>query len=159
MAASLGPALPAFRVAQIGLDAAPERSLVLPLCTVDEAGFPHVALLGAWEVVAADATTVRLALASGSRSAENLRRSGRATLLLIDGRGAHYVKMHVTEAAPRMRDAPWNAMFNGRVEDVLEDATDPEREGASHLVSGIRCVTDPGREPARAAVLAELRQP
>jgi hypothetical protein len=63
------------------------------------------------------------------------------------------------EVAPAMRTAPWNARFEGRVEQVLADAADPSREGTSHLVRGIEAAVDPSREPARAAVLAELRQP
>jgi hypothetical protein len=157
MADSIGPALPASRVAQLGPGSAPDRALVLPLCTVDDAGFPHVALLGAWEVTVADTSALRFAIGGGSRSAANLRRSGRATLLIVDEAAAHYVKLRVTEASGAMRAAPWNARFDASVVDVLEDATHPEREGTSHLVSGIRCVTDPACEPARAAVLAELR--
>jgi hypothetical protein len=159
VASLVGSALPAARLAQLGVSAHPDRSLVLPLCTVDEAGFPHVALLGAWEVVAWDAVTLRVAIAGRSHSAENLRRTGRATLVIVDGQGAHYVKLRVREVAPAMRVAPWNARFEGCVEQVLADAADPSREGTSHLVHGIGAAIDPSREPARAAVLAELREP
>lgn len=159
MAASLGPALPATRLGQLGVQAAVDRSLVLPICTMDDAGFPHVALLGAWEVVALDARRLRLAVATGSRSAANMRRDGRATLLIIDSAAAHYVKLTVTEARPAMRAAPWNAAFDARVADVLEDAADPSREAAARITSGIRCETDAAGDHARAAVLSELRQP
>jgi hypothetical protein len=151
--------LPAARLAQLGVSAPPDRSLVLPLCTVDEAGFPHIALLGTWEVVAWDAGTVRLAIAGATRSADNLRRTGRATLVIVDALAAHYVKLRVREVAPAMRAAPWNARFEGCVEQVLADAADPSREGTSHLVRGIEAAVDLSREPARIAVLAELREP
>jgi hypothetical protein len=159
MSQPLGPVLPPLRLAQLGRHALPDRGLVLQLCTVDELGFPHVALLGAWEVVAWDASTVRMAVGARSGTADNLRRTGRATLVIVDARGAHTVKIHVREAVPAMRDSTWNARFDGRVELVLADAANPEREGTSHIVHGIVASLDPTREPARAAVLAELREP
>ena len=155
MAQPLGPALPVSRLAQLGPAAAPDRTLVLPLCTVDEAGFPHVALLGVWEVVAWDAATVRFAVAGRSGTAANLRRTGRATLIVLDGAGAHYVKLRVREAAAAMRDATWNARFEGLVQQVLADAADPEREGASHLVHGSRRHRSrPGTDARRGAFRA-----
>jgi hypothetical protein len=159
MAQHVGPALPAARLAQFGPAATPDRTLVLQLCSVDEDGFPHVALLGAWEVVAWDGATVRLAVGARSGTAANLRRTGRATLVVVDGHGAHYVKLGVREVTAAMRASPWNARFDGLVADVLADAANPEREGASHVVHGIGVSIDPSREPARAAVLAELREP
>ena len=159
MSHPVGSALPALRAAQLGPSAAPDRTLVLQLCTVDERGFPHLALLGAWEVVAWDASTLRLAVGARSGTAANLRRSGLATLVIIDAHGAHYVKLRAREVAPAMRDAAWNARFDARVELELADAADPAREGTSRIVHGIGAVIDPSREPARAAVLAELREP
>jgi hypothetical protein len=159
MAASLGPVLPAVRVAQLGTGASIDRALVLPLCTVDEAGFPHAALLGAWEIVALDASSLRFAVAGSSRSAANLRRTAHATLLIVDHTAAHYVKLHVSERRAAMRAAPWSASFDARVADVLEDAAHPGREAGARLVTGIRCETDPAGDPARTALLAELRHP
>jgi hypothetical protein len=159
MARPIGSSLPAVRLAQLAPTAPPDRALVLQLCTVDDRGFPHVALLGAWEVVAWDAATLRLAVGAQSGTAANLRRTGLATLVAIDAHGAHYVKLLVHEVAPAMRDAAWNARFDGRVELVLADAAEPAREGTSHIVHGIEAALDASREPARAAVLAELREP
>ena len=156
MSSSAGAALPVSRLAQLGPAAAPDRALVLPLCTVDDAGFPHVALLGSWEVVALDAGTLRMAVAGTSRTARHLRRDGRATLLLVDASGAHYVKLSAREVAPAMHGAPRNARFEARVEDVLADAVDPAGEGTSHLLHGIGAATDPSGDPAREAVRAEL---
>lgn len=159
MAQPIGSALPTVRLAQLGPTAPPDRSLVLQLCTVDERGFPHVSLLGSWEVVAWNESTLRLAVGARSATAANLRRDGLATLVAIDAHGAHYVKLRVREVATAMRDAAWNARFEARVELVLADAADPVREGTSHIVHGIEAAIDPSREPARAAVLAELREP
>lgn len=131
---------------------------MLQLCTVDDRGFPHVALLGAWEVLAWDAYTLRLAVGGCSTTAANMRRTGQATLLVVDAHGAHYVKMRVHEVAASMRSAAWNARFDGRVEVVLADAADPGREGSGHIVQGIMADTDPTSEPGRSAVLAELEE-
>ena len=76
MTVPLGAALPASRLAQLGPAASPDRALVVPLCTMDDDGFPHVALLGTWEVVALDRGTLRIAVGAGSRSARHLRRDG-----------------------------------------------------------------------------------
>lgn len=159
MAQPIGSALPTVRLAQLGRAATPDRTLVLQLCTIDEGGFPHVALLGAWEVVAWDASTLRLAVGARSETAANLRRTGLATLVVVDAHGAHYVKLRVREVTAAMRDAAWSARFEARVEVVLADAADPAREGTSRIVRGIEAATDPSREPARVAVLTELREP
>jgi hypothetical protein len=159
MSQPIGQALPPVRLSQLGRTAPPDRTLVLQLLTVDEEGFPHVALLGAWEVVAWDPSTIRLAVGTGSSTAANLRRRGEATLTAIDAHGAHYAKVRVHEVSAAMRDSSWNARFDARVESVLADGANPDREGASRIVHGILASIDPTREPARAAVLAELREP
>lgn len=65
----------------------------LPFLTVDEAGFPHVALLSRAEA-RADRQRVLVAVAS-RRTRGNLVRTGRATLIGIAGDTAHYLKLHV----------------------------------------------------------------
>jgi hypothetical protein len=158
MTLPLGAALPASRLAQLGPAASPDRALVVPLCTIDDEGFPHVALLGTWEVVALDQGTVRIALTAASRSAHHLRRDGRATLMLVDADGTHYVKVRAVETAAAMRQAPWNARFDGRVEQVLGDMADP-REGSSRVLHGIAASIDAVHENTREAVRAELSEP
>jgi hypothetical protein len=65
----------------------------LPFLTVDEAGFPHVALLSRAEA-RADARRVVVAVAS-RRTRGNLLRTGRATLIGVAGDTAHYLKLEV----------------------------------------------------------------
>jgi hypothetical protein len=141
-----------------GRDPGRHRGLVLPFCTVDAGGWPHVALLSYTEVVARDASTLRVALYADSGSAENLRRGGRATLLIFDAGLAQYIKLHAAEL-PQQRIAatPWNAVFELRVEQVLSDAADPQREGGSVITSGTSFEPDPAHDVMRAAVLAALR--
>lgn len=133
------------------------RRLVLPLCTVDAEGWPHVALLSHTELVARDPATLRAALYADSRSAGHLRQSGRATLLVFDAGLAQYVKVRAEELDERIAATPWNAVFELRVEEVLGDAADPGREGGSILTTGVTFEPDPSHDVVRAAVLAALR--
>lgn len=67
-----------------------------PFLTVDDAGYPHVALLSRAEMdVRADRGAV-LAVVASTRSTANLRRDGRAGLIAVAGTVAHYAKLRVT---------------------------------------------------------------
>mgnify|MGYP001396359393 CR=1 FL=1 len=55
-----------------------------PTATTDAAGRPHPALLSYGEVLARDASTLRLAAAKGSATAENMRIRGAVTLCLVE---------------------------------------------------------------------------
>lgn len=69
-----------------------------PFLTVDEAGFPHVALLSRAELdVTPDGSDV-IAVIASSRTRANLGRDGRAGLIAIGGIVAHYAKLSVTRA-------------------------------------------------------------
>jgi hypothetical protein len=66
-----------------------------PFLTVDEAGFPHVALLSRAEVdVSPDGGEI-LAVVASSRTRANLTRDGHAGLIVIAGTTAHYAKLRV----------------------------------------------------------------
>ncbi|HWG02334.1 MAG TPA: hypothetical protein VG164_10890 [Trebonia sp.] len=69
-----------------------------PLLTVDDAGFPHVALLSKAEIdVTPDGSAV-LAVIASRRTRANLGRDGRAGLIAIGGTVAHYAKLSVVRA-------------------------------------------------------------
>lgn len=69
-----------------------------PFLTVDEAGFPHTALLSRAEVeVTPDGSELLAAIAS-SRTRANLTRDGRAALIAVAGTIAHYAKLRVLRA-------------------------------------------------------------
>ena len=60
-----------------------------PFLTVDEAGFPHAALLSRAELdVSADRSAV-LAVVASTRTRAHLERDGRATLIAVGGTTAH----------------------------------------------------------------------
>jgi hypothetical protein len=130
--------------------------LVVPIATVDLAGWPHIALLSYSEIVARDRGMLRIAIGARSDSAANLRRTGHATVLLFDTGLVHYIKGVAREHRPSMQCSPWNAMFEVSVTDVLADAADPHREGESFVRGGVTFRCDPTWAAGRTAVLAEL---
>jgi hypothetical protein len=158
MATSLGPTLSEALLDRLsGRHLDRHGALVIPIATVDAAGWPHIALLSYSEIVARDRGTLRLAIGSRSGTAANLRRSGHVTVLLFDVRLVHYVKGSARERRPAMQCSPWNAVFDVTVTDVLADASDPHLEGESFVLGGVTFHCDPAWAAGRAAVLAELQ--
>ena len=69
-----------------------------PFVTVDPEGFPHAALLSRMEVeVGAGNADLRAAVRS-TRTRANLDRDGRAALIAVEGRTAHYVKLRLVRS-------------------------------------------------------------
>ena len=154
MSRLLGSQLPSDVLQRLnGRDLDPLASKVIPLLTVDESGWPHVALLSYFEVAARDARHLRLAAYGASATSANMRRSGKATLMVVDERLACYIKATATEIAPKMRTADWNAAFDCRIEQVLVDEVDETREAGAYVSSGITYVN-----PRRAADLERGRR-
>jgi hypothetical protein len=131
-------------------------ALVVPIATVDPAGWPHVALLSYSEIVARDPGLLRIAIGTSSASAANLRRTGQVTVLVFDAGLVHYIKGSARERRPTMQCSPGNAIFEVSVRDVLADAADPHREGESFIRRGLTFHGDPSWAAGRSAVLAEL---
>jgi tetraacyldisaccharide-1-P 4'-kinase len=74
------------------------REQAFPFVTVDPDGFPHAALLSRMELeVGPDRADVRAAVRSG-RTRENLEQRARATLIAVEGRTAHYVKLRLVRS-------------------------------------------------------------
>jgi hypothetical protein len=68
----------------------------VPVLTVDEAGFPHAALLSRAELDVSPDRSAVLAVVASTRTRANLARDGRATLIAVGGTTAHYAKLRVT---------------------------------------------------------------
>jgi hypothetical protein len=132
--------------------------LAIVLCTVDEQGWPHPAMLSYYEVAATDRHTLQLAIYNDSRTCANMRARRQATLVIADEGLVCYVRGRVTEVAPAMRVAPYNALLNLQVDQVVFDEPPPDLEPGAFVTSGItyRPRTGSARDRAR-AVLAELR--
>jgi flavin reductase (DIM6/NTAB) family NADH-FMN oxidoreductase RutF len=128
------------------------------VCTVDEDAWPHPAMLSYFEVAATDPDNLQLAVYNDSRTCANMRARGTATLVVVDEGLVCYIRGRVLQVAPAMSTAPYNAIVNLRVDQVVFDEPPPDLEPGAFVTSGItyRPRTGPALERAR-AVLKELR--
>jgi hypothetical protein len=86
------PALAVLRTAP-GPDTAFDQAI--PLLTVDDAGFPHVALLSRGQLRAGQNPAELLAAVWGPGTRANLLARRRATVVLVSGQAAFYLKLTV----------------------------------------------------------------
>jgi len=140
-----------------GAGVAAHATEAIVVCTVDAAGWPHPAMLSYFEVVARDLRTLRLAVYTNSRTCANMRERGKATLILVDAGLVCYVRGAVTELAPAMREAPYNAKLQLHIDRVVFDEPPPDLEPGVGVTSGIRHSPRTPEALVRArAILAEL---
>jgi hypothetical protein len=111
-----------------------DRAIVI--CTIDEHGWPHPAMLSSLEIVAHDARNVRIATDVSSRTTRNLKSNRKLSMILADQDAVYYLKGDVLLVAATMQAAPRQAKFNLRVDSVLQDFAQ-EYEDA-RIVTGIR---------------------
>ena len=155
MSRFMGEQLPVALVAALGVEHAIDRAdRAMVICTVDEQGWPHPAMVSSLELVARDARNVRLALDGGSRSARNLRANGRLTLIVIEDATVFYIKGDVLERTASLAAVPAQAGFNVRVDSVLEDQ--PRDYEDAVLVSDLRVSRTIRPGDAALAVVREL---
>jgi hypothetical protein len=128
----------------LGNDLEQNAEKVILLATVDEGGWPHLAMLSYFEVIAKDQRNLRVATYNGSRTTRNMRANGKATLSIIDERTVYYVKGHVEEITRKMEWAPQNSKLQFRVEQVLADAANEEFEPGAYVATGVT-YKNPGR--------------
>lgn len=117
------------------LEACAEKAILV--CTVDQAGWPHPAILSYFEVIAKDRCNIRLATYKDSSTTNNMRRNGKLTMLVIDERIACYIKGTVEELSREMSSAPHNSKLNLRVDEVLADGANEEFEPGVYITSGV----------------------
>ena len=142
-------------IAQLSADTAVARANVaIVICSIDEHGWAHPAMLSTLEVVAKDARNMRIATHVGSRTTRNLETNGKLSMILADETAVHYLKGDVLRLAPAMRTMPHYAKFNLRVDSVLQDV--PTEYENARIVSGIRIErSDLDTQKAR-SILEEL---
>ena len=137
----------------LGNDLEQSAEKVILLATVDEDGWPHLAMLSYFEVFAKDPRTLRLATYNGSRTTQNMRANGKATISIIDERIVYYVKGNVEEMTREMECAPQNSKLHFRVEEVLADAANEEFEPGAYVANGV-----PYKNPGRTQQLQTARE-
>ena len=94
--------------------------LTVELVTVDAEGWPGIALLSVGEVLALDASTVRLALWPGSRTTANLTRAGQGLLAFVHEGAAYSVRVETCRGAD-LTAPTTRAVFEGRIAAVRRD--------------------------------------
>ena len=138
MSRDLGPELPPRLLRRLAGDAESViEDTAVPICTVDDEGFPHAAMLTYAQLEAVSASAIRATVYGSSGTARHLRRDGRATLLFVDPEGVWYVKVQASPEVAEVR-TPGGAAFVLGVHAVTADAVDQDREAAAAIVSGIR---------------------
>ena len=105
---------------------------IIPIFTLDEAGWAHPALLSYYEIVAKDATTLDTAVWKNSSTAINLRRSGKVTLMLSDHAVNYYLKGSVRELEYEMTGAAPVSRFRITLDQVIED-----QEANAEITTGL----------------------
>jgi len=107
------------RLSGEGIDAAEGK--IIPIFTIDEDGWAHPALLSYYEVIAKSASTLDMALWKNSSTANNLRKTGKITLMLSDFKTNYYLKGRVSELEYEMTGAAPVSRFRVALEQVIED--------------------------------------
>jgi hypothetical protein len=115
---------------------------IIPICTIDEAGWAHPALLSYYELVAKDAATLDTAVWKDSSTAKNLRRAGKITILVSDHRVNYYLKGEVRELEYQMTNAAQVSRFRITLEEVIED-----QEANAEITTGLTYKRMSKRDP------------
>jgi hypothetical protein len=122
MSKSLGNQLPADALAMLaGEDLRAGLGATFTLVVQGEDGFPTVALLSVGEVLATDASTVRLALWPGSGTTASLTAAGKATMMLVGGDSVWYLRLVARRGPDIAEEGLSRAYFECTLDDVLVD--------------------------------------
>jgi hypothetical protein len=128
MSKALGNELPAELIEDLsGRDVASKWSRTIPLVTIDQAGFPHFAILSYGEILATSPRELRIGLYPNSTTTRNIQARPNIGLLVVLGDSVYYVKGTAAE-----RPAENVVRFDVAVEQVLVD-----NEPGARITSGI----------------------
>ncbi|OGQ80897.1 MAG: hypothetical protein A3F90_19105 [Deltaproteobacteria bacterium RIFCSPLOWO2_12_FULL_60_19] len=98
-----------------------KKGKAIVIVTVDERGWAHPAMLSYYEVVAKSRSRIDLAVGKTSATAENLRRTGKITILITDSGINYYIKGEAREVRASMDAVAFMSLFCAQVEQLSED--------------------------------------
>jgi hypothetical protein len=127
-----------------GTDLAARVGFTVSLITMEQGGWPRVALLSVGEILAPDDRRLHLALWPGTTTTRELTRTGQATLSCIVAGVAYSVHARLTRGDDLRAADMDHAYFAGSVEESFRDTV-----GYARLTGGITFEL-----PDRAAVVA-----
>ena len=107
------------------------------LVTLDERGWPYVAMLSYLEVVAPDRENIRLAPWNNSTTTANLRRNPKVTLVIVEAGLACYIQGTAVELEREMPGFAGMAKINVKITSILEDKA-LDSEGSASITTGVR---------------------
>ncbi|WP_126449454.1 pyridoxamine 5'-phosphate oxidase family protein [Sulfodiicoccus acidiphilus] len=99
--------------------AAPRRNSIIVLLTVDQDQYPHSALLSPYQVLALSREKMAFHVHRGTRTAGNLSRTGKASLLLFLPPSAYTVKVDVLSVSAM--ESEEEDIYYCKVRDVRRD--------------------------------------
>jgi len=109
-----------------------EGGVAVILVTIDENGWPHIAILSLWEIALKTRRKIALATFSGSTTTRNLQERRLLTLVFIDRGMIYYVKGAATQDKTVEDLYPPITIFEIEVSLVMK-----EEEGGVEIESGI----------------------
>lgn len=155
MSHQVSTTLPPALLDRLSVGRAVDRAdTALLLCSVDDHGWPHPAMLSSLELVAKDVHNIRFAVYGTSRTAQNLSANGCVTLVVADESGVFYIKGDARRLEAPLVGGPELAAFNMRVVTVLED--NPAAYEGAAVTTGIRVRRTRVHETSARALLGEL---
>jgi hypothetical protein len=135
---SIGPALPPAAL-EVLRPAQPAEQLgkIIEVLTVDERGFPHVALLSPGEIQACDPSSFRLALYTEGTTLRNIHARSRFALAIVEPGLCCYVKAIGAVTDVRVSEGPTQPFAATRVEARVDDVLIDSESGA-FIAAGAR---------------------
>lgn len=127
MTADAGPGLPDSVIAGMGAKNLSTGQATLVI-TVDTTGVPRVALLSNAELYVADRTHLHIAMWSGSRSEQNVRRTGDLLLFRVDAGVPRSIRLRCDAPRPLLKMQGRSlSCFVAEITSVNEDTVDYAR--------------------------------
>lgn len=123
MSTSYGNTLPGKFIEALGAENAERRNSAIFILSSDREGFPHVALLSPYQVVASGAGKLLIAVHEGTRTQQYLEDSMKATIIVQLEPAVEYVKCRL-EKVHDWNPGTGEALYAASIHEVLEDYSD-----------------------------------